>query len=374
MKIALVVPGGVDRSGEYRVVPAVLALIRRLSARHELHVYALRQEPQPGDWPLAGAQVHNIGGRRALWGQCRAVAAIRAEHRRAPFDLVQALWSGPSGSVAVAAARLLGRPSAVHLAGGELVALADIGYGGRLGWRGRCREAWVLRHADRLTAASAPLLAQLAELGRRGERLPLGVDLDTWPAQPPRPRVADAPLRLIHVASLNRVKDHATLLRAVAQLPARGVDFRLDVVGEDTLHGEVQALAQQLGVAGRTHFHGFLPRGQVWPLMAQADVHVVSSRHEAGPLALLEAAVLGVPSVGTRVGHLAEWAPQAALAVDVGDALALAAALAQLSADEPLRLRLAHEAQQRAVAEDADHTAARMEALHAALVASAQAC
>ena len=145
------------------------------------------------------------------------------------------------------------------------------------------------------------------------------------------------------------------------------------MVGEDTLDGAVQALAQQLGVAGHTTFHGFLTRTQVRPLLAQADLHVVSSRHEAGPLVLLEAAVLGVPSVGTRVGHLVEWAPQAALAVPVGDATALAQAILDLARDEDRRLRLAHEAQQRALHEDADHTAARMEALYCALVASATA-
>ena len=370
----MVVPGGVDRSGEQRVVPALLALIQRLAERHELHVYALRQEPLPGDWPLRGAQIHNLGGRRLLWTQCRAVAAIRAEHRRAAFDVVQAIWSGPSGSVAVAAARLLGLPSAVHVAGGELVALDDIGYGGRLTWRGRWREALVLRGATALTAASAPILEQLAALGHAGQRLPLGVDLDTWPAQPPQQRDAGAPLRLIHVASLNRVKDHACLLRAVALLSARGLAFHLDVVGEDTLDGEVQALAQQLGVAGHTTFHGFLTRTQVRPLLAQADLHVVSSRHEAGPLVLLEAAVLGVPSVGTRVGHLVEWAPQAALAVPVGDATSTwPRPSSDLARDEDRRLRLAHEAQQRALHEDADHTAARMEALYCALVASATA-
>ncbi len=37
---------------------------------------------------------------------------------------------------------------------------------------------------------------------------------------------------------------------------------------------------------------------------------IISSRHEAGPLAVLEAAVKGVPTVGTAVGHIAEWAPQ----------------------------------------------------------------
>ncbi len=364
MKIALVVPGGVDRSGEVRVVPALLALIQRLAERHEVHVYALRQEAAPGHWPLLGAQVHNIGGRSTWLGLARAVAAIRAEHRAAPFDLVQSVWSGPCGLVAVAAARLLGRPSAIHLAGGELVAIKRIGYGGRQTWRGRLREALVLRAATQLTAASAPMLDQLAALGHgRARRIPLGVDLDTWPARAPQPREPQAPLRLVHVASINRVKDPFTLLYAMALLLRMGVDFHLDIVGEDTLHGQIQALARRLGLAEQIRFRGFLSRAQAWPVVAAAHVHLVTSLHEAGPLALLEAAVAGVPSVGTRVGHLAEWAGEAALAVDVGDAQALAGAVAQLGRDEGLRLRLAHEAQRRALREDADHSAALMEAM-----------
>ena len=55
MKIAIVLPGGVDRSGEVRVIPAFLALIERLARRHEIHVFALRQESRPGTWQLAGA-------------------------------------------------------------------------------------------------------------------------------------------------------------------------------------------------------------------------------------------------------------------------------------------------------------------------------
>jgi glycosyltransferase involved in cell wall biosynthesis len=364
MKIALVVPGGVDRTGEHRVVPALLALLKRLARRHEVHVYALRQEPAPGHWRLLGAQVHNIGGRWARLGQLRAVAAIRAEHRAGPFNLIQAIWSGPSGRVAVLAAKLLGLPSAVHLAGGELVALTAIGYGGRLSWRGRLGEAMTLRGATVLTAASLPMLAQLAALGHHARRLPLGVDLAAWPAVAPQRRDSQSPLRLVHVASLNRVKDPSTLLHAVALLPRMGLDFRLDIVGEDTLGGQIQALAGRLGISSHTTFHGFLTHAQLRPVLARAHVHLVSSRHEAGPLALLEAAVLGLPSVGTRVGHLAEWAGEAALAVEVGDAEALARAIAQLASDEDLRLRLAHEAQRRAVLEDADHSAALLEALY----------
>lgn len=44
MKLALVVPGGVDRSGEFRVIPVLLALVERLARAHDVHVFALRQE------------------------------------------------------------------------------------------------------------------------------------------------------------------------------------------------------------------------------------------------------------------------------------------------------------------------------------------
>ena len=46
MRIALVVPGGVDRTGEYRVIPAIIALLRRLSRLHDVQVFALHQEEQ----------------------------------------------------------------------------------------------------------------------------------------------------------------------------------------------------------------------------------------------------------------------------------------------------------------------------------------
>ena len=121
MKIALLVPGGVDRSGEHRVVPALLALIKRLALRHEVHVYALRQEPLPGHWRLHGANVHNIGG-AGVATEFRALAAILRESRVEPFDVVHAIWSGAGGFVAVVAAKLLRVPSVVHIAGGELIA------------------------------------------------------------------------------------------------------------------------------------------------------------------------------------------------------------------------------------------------------------
>ncbi len=365
MKLALVVPGGVDRSGEFRVIPALLALIERLSAHHELHVFALHQGPSPGAWDLLGARIHNIG-RGAT--RLRGIRAILEEHRASPFGLIQAFFSGACGLIAVSAARLLGIPSAVHVAGGEPVRLADIRFGGRLTWRGRLQERVVLDAADALTAASRPQLELLAGLGAHARRVPLGVDcVQVWPAQAPERRPVDEPARLIHVASLNRVKDQPTLLRGLALLAHGPYAFRMDIVGEDTLGGEIQRLARELGLAEKLQFHGFMTQRQLLPLMQAAHVLVVSSRHEAGPVAVLEAAALGVPTVGTAVGHVAEWAPEAALAVPVRDPQSLAAALRQVLGDEELRLRLARAAWARAVWEDADFTAHCFESLYAEL-------
>jgi glycosyltransferase involved in cell wall biosynthesis len=94
---------------------------------------------------------------------------------------------------------------------------------------------------------------------------------------------------------------------------------------------------------------------------------IISSRHETGPVAVLEAAVAGVPTVGTCVGHIAEWAPRAALSVPVGDWAALAGAIGRMLEDEELRLGIAREAHERALAEDADYTAACFRGLYATL-------
>ncbi|MEA9578060.1 glycosyltransferase family 4 protein [Xanthomonas nasturtii] len=360
MKLALVVPGGVDRSGDVRVIPVFLTLIEWLARSHEVHVFVLHQEPLPDTWMLRGAKVHNIGARRT---RLRAVGAIVEEHRRAPFAVIQAIFSGYCSLIAVSAATLLRRPSVVHIAGGELVALDAIGYGGRRKWRGRLREAVILRLADRVTAASAPIIDSLQALGIGAQRVPLGVDLRAWQPVPPRPREG-AVARLLHVASLNPVKDQSTLLRAMAALKRAGVAFTLDMVGVDTLDGAMQHLVQQLGLQEQVRFLGFKTQRELRPIMLAADLLVMSSLHEAGPMVLLEAGVAGVPTVGTAVGHLVEWAPIAALAVPPGDWAGMAEAIRQVLGDDELRLRLAWAAQCRALREDAAMTTRLFEQIY----------
>lgn len=358
------VPGGVDRGGEARVIPAILWLIERLARRHDVHVLVPRQEPEPGTWPLRGATVHNVG-RGPL--RLRGVRTLVSLHRYRPFDVFHAVWARGAGETALAAARLCRRPVVVHVAGGELVWMPELPFGARWPWR-RALVRFVLRHADRVTAASGPIVDAIARLGVEAARVPRGVDTDAWTPEPPRPRAAGRPARLVHVGSLTPVKGHPTLLEALAVLARDGVDAHLDLVGVDAWGGHLQRLARELGVDHRTTFHGFLTNEQTVPVVRSADLMVVSSWYEGGPVVLREAAAVGVPTVGSAVGHVAEWAPEAAVAVPPGDAGALAVAIAGLLDDDARRLALARAAQERSLREDADWTAARFEEIYEEVV------
>jgi glycosyltransferase involved in cell wall biosynthesis len=198
------------------------------------------------------------------------------------------------------------------------------------------------------------------KLGIHTERVPFGVALDHWPVMAPRRRVSGEAAKLLHVADLSPVKDQETLLAAAADLRAREIPFVLDIIGEDQLHGKIMQRACALDLENCVHFRGFMPQRALKRYVYAADLLVVTSRHEAGPVVALEAASAGVPTVGTHVGLLADWAPAAARTVRVGDGAALAAEIAELLAHEDERLQLALHAQQRTIEENADITTSRI--------------
>jgi glycosyltransferase involved in cell wall biosynthesis len=357
MKVAWVLPGGVDRSGERRVIPAVLWLLERMARRAEVHVFAVRQEERSCRYPLRGATVHAVG---APARRPRVLAAIRSVHRADPFDVVYATGGIGAHGIAALAGRLLRIPVVIHLTGGEVAQVPEASYGGRLTWRGRLWNRFALGRAQQLIALSTPILDLVQALGYPAVRIPFGVDLDKWPPLAPRPRDPGRAIRLLHVGSLNRVKDQVTLLESMSVLRASGVAFRLDVIGQDTLEGASSRVARHLNLQSHVHFLGFRSNDQVRAHMQRADLLLVSSRHEAGPVVALEAAVCGVPTVGTDVGFLQEWAPDAAATVPVGDARGMAEAVMELLADDARRVRLATAAQARARHEDADDVARRI--------------
>ncbi|MFI5182197.1 MAG: glycosyltransferase family 4 protein [Thermoanaerobaculia bacterium] len=368
MRIALIVPGGVDRSGTERVIPALLSLIERLARRHEVSVVALAQESEPGTWPLLGATVHNLG---VPAGGIPGTTLLRFAPRLAgllsrigPFDVVQAFWAGTPALLAALATLGSGTPLAVHVSGGELAALRDIGYGGYLHRRERLKTRFALSRAARITCGSRFLQTRLAAENFKAGIVPLGVDTALFAPGPPRD---EPPTRLLHVASLNEVKDQATLLRAFRRVADAEPGVTLEVVGEDTLGGGVQREASRLGLARRVVFHGFLPQGELVGLVQRTDLFVQSSRWEAQGVAVLEAASCGIPTAGTAVGLVADLAPDAAVEVPVGDDAALSEAILALFRDGERRRRLGEAARAFSLAHDADATARSFERLYSDL-------
>jgi glycosyltransferase involved in cell wall biosynthesis len=374
MRIGLVVTGGVDRSGRERVVPSLLWLIERLARRHDVHVFALHQYRDPCTYPLLGATVHDVGrvdgptGLRRFRLRARLAAAVGAPASRGRFDVLHAYCGMPAGVVSTQVGRRLGIPVLVSLDSGELVSLDDIRYGLQRRWIDRRAAARTIRDAARITVAT-DFMARMAPLaGARVDVIPMGIDTGSFPTATRDGTSGGPPWRLLRVASLNAVKDYPTLLQALARILHGGLDVHLDIVGEDTLDEAVQALARTLRVEGHVTFHGFRPTDALAAFYARAHLHVVSSRHEAASVAVLEAASTGLATVGTAVGYVADWTPDRAVAVPVGDAAALADAIVALLHDPSRRQRIASAARAWTIAHDADWTAQQFERAYAEAV------
>src|SRR5439155_16982012 len=105
MKLAILLHGGVDRSGEDKVMHVFIWLLERLARRHKYTCFALNQEPRPGNWERVGTHVHNIGPGRG-WRR-RLAATFATQHRASPSHVlhrpVASSWRSTTSTTACAA-------------------------------------------------------------------------------------------------------------------------------------------------------------------------------------------------------------------------------------------------------------------------------
>jgi glycosyltransferase involved in cell wall biosynthesis len=194
--------------------------------------------------------------------------------------------------------------------------------------------------ADLLTTVSVSFRSYIAPYVDRPEAIkviPNGYDEKRF-----KPIAHDnAVTQLITVCRLVPAKGLDILLRACAELKARGCPFVLHIIGDGPMRKELEALAQELNLYDDIIFYGYMLHPEEF--MPFFDVFVLPSRAEAFGSVFAEAALCWLALVGTNVGGIGEQIEDGVngLLVEPENHLALAEALEKVVSDPIYRHNLA---------------------------------
>lgn len=118
-------------------------------------------------------------------------------------------------------------------------------------------------------------------------------------AAPEKPCLDSEGFHLVSCGRLAPQKGFDLAVEACAQLVSMGCsDLKWHIFGEGTQRAELQALIRSFGMENHFFLHGV--SHNPFPYMKAADLYVQPSRTEGYSLSILEARVLGCPTVATR--------------------------------------------------------------------------
>jgi glycosyltransferase involved in cell wall biosynthesis len=278
------------------------------------------------------------------------------------------------------------RPHVVHAHGGEAfksVASAGVGLSFpilyrkigsappwiRNGIRLRAHRG-LLKRADLIVAVAESVRRELISVFRVREEqvvvVPRGVD--PLRLRPSRTRTevreelgidADAPV-VLSLGALNWEKDPLTHLRITLPEIKSGRLVHL-FAGDGPLRDELTSAVTRAGVSDRVRILG--PRADVGDLLGASDVMLLASRTEGMPGCLIEAGMVGLPSVAFDVAGVTEVVShgRSGFVVPVGDLEGMRHALLSLASDPARRASMGDEARQLCERFDIAHVARRYE-------------
>ncbi len=154
--------------------------------------------------------------------------------------------------------------------------------------------AFVVKRASCVRAVSE----RIAKSARRETAAPVSVlpiRVDPPRASSEKPAACSGAFSLLSVSRLTKEKRIDILIRAAALLP----NVELIVLGDGPERRRLEKLAHSLGVSSRIHFEGWKDPA---PYYAHARAYVQASRYEGYGMAAMEAALSGLPIIGTDAG------------------------------------------------------------------------
>jgi glycosyltransferase involved in cell wall biosynthesis len=301
------------------VVRAVLDLSEALvRAGHRVTVLTLNDKDIPASWhrgaPWESADVPacvRIGPRlrAGLIGR-RSVAEARTLIAGADVAHIHAMWNSSNTQIA-AACRAVGTPYVWSPHG-----MLDDWCMAQSALRKRAYLAlFAKRSLERAAALHCTAEAELDQAGKwfgagrsRGVVIPLPFDLADY-RDLPGPEAARAKFTirpeeptLLFLSRLHPKKGVGTLMRAVAAMRERGRPVRLIIAGggEASYERELRGLVDELKVADRVTFAGFVRGREKVSLYQAADAFVLPSSQENFGYVVVEAMAAGTPVITTR--------------------------------------------------------------------------
>lgn len=150
---------------------------------------------------------------------------------------------------------------------------------------------------------------------------------------------------LVFVGRLSPVKNLGLLLNAFRVAASSLPDLQLWIVGDGGDRKMLEDQAVELGISSKVTFWG--QQLDVAPFFSAADAFIMSSKSEGLPMSLLQAFSLGLPSIVTDVGGMAEVVrlAEAGYTVDAADPAEMAGAIVRLVRSDTERKQFSRNAE-----------------------------
>ena len=242
-----------------------------------------------------GVTVHSLGAARL--GRMVAAVRLRRLLKRERYDVVEAYGFKASLLARVGARSARPRPLQVcGVMGAHITEVVELDeFKGRFALRMERRTSGLVDAYDVISRSAIELLADSGIAEERMHYIPNGVDLEIWTRRSTPPEEG----RVLCSARFVLRKRQEDLVRAAAELRARGAALRLAFAGDGPTLPAVRRLTAELGLSDRVEFLGVLSPAELRRELERAAVFCLPSLWEGIPAAALEAMAVGVPVVST---------------------------------------------------------------------------
>ena len=336
-----------------------IRFITALTAHTEELVLFGRLDPVPGraDYPLPKKGIRFVAfpHYRSVFAVGRMIAATPRSCRIFARELkrLDCVWVFGPAPLAVLLARIARRRRVPLFLGvrQDYPRYVDSRLPSRL-WIWASGVARVLDFAFRRLARRCPTVTVGEELARRYDCgnapvLSIGLSLirpdDILSVEESLARPWQGELRVLSVGRIDPEKNPLLLLDVIEMLHHRNPRWRLAIVGDGPLAGELADQVRERGLSEVVELVGEVPNGpELWQQFRSSQVFLHVSLTEGLPQVLFEAEAAGLPIVATDVGGVASALGEGerGLLIPPRDAEAASNALERLEADEELRRRL----------------------------------